>query len=413
MKIVCVGGGPAGLYFALVTKLRDPGHDVTVFERNEADSTYGRGVTFGRDLLDKLHACDPVSAGEIQKAAFRWVGQVVDIRDEQVQRADGDGYSIGRQRLLDIMAHRAAGLGVRIEFGHEVMASFQLPEADLIVACDGANSRTRLAAGKFLTDTHVSTNKYIWLGTDKAFDSFLYAFVHTDGGWVWAYGYGVDAASSTFIVECPPETWAGLGFDVTPPDESLRLLEKLFARQLGGHQLSGQIGNNMDVRWLNFHTITNQRWYDGKVVLAGDAAHTTHYSIGWGTKLAIEDVIALAENLEEHDTLEGALLSYETQRRAALLPPQNEARCSAQWFENISRYTGLEPQQFSLLLDGRRSPLLPHISPMLYYQILRASENVAILRKIRKKVGPRAKAIYSRRGPDRFTGLSQTFKIRL
>jgi 2-polyprenyl-6-methoxyphenol hydroxylase-like FAD-dependent oxidoreductase len=407
-----VGGGPAGLCFALVAKLRDPGHKVTVFERNEADSTYGWGVTFGRDLLDKLYACDPVSAGEIERAAFRWAGQVVDIQDEQVRRADGEGYSIKRQRLLGIMADRAAGLGVRIEFGHEVMAPPQLPAADLIVACDGANSRTRLAARRFPTDTHISSNKYVWLGTDKVFDSFLYTFVRTDSGWVWAYGYGVDAASSTFIVECSPETWAGLGLDVMPPDESLRLLEKLFARQLGGHQLAGQIGDNTDVRWLNFHTITNRHWHDGKVVLAGDAAHTTHYSIGWGTKLAIEDVIALAENLEEHDTLEGALSSYEAQRRAALLPPQGEARCSARWFENISRYVDLEPHQFSMLLDGRRSPLLPHIPPRLYYRLLRASDNITILRELRKRAAPRAKAIYSRRGPDRITGLSPTSKIR-
>ena len=225
----------------------------------------------------------------------------------------------------------------------------------------------------------------------------------------------MDAASSTFIVECPPETWAGLGFDVTPPDESLRVLEKLFARQLGGHQLAGQIGNNTDVRWLNFHTITNQHWRNGKVVLAGDAAHTTHYSIGWGTKLAIEDVIALAENLEAHDTMEGALLSYETQRRAALRPPQNEALLSAQWFENISRYVDLGPRQFSMLLDGRRSPLLPHIPPGVYYQLLRATENVSILREVRKRVGPKAKAIYGRRGRGRNSvvdGLSQTSKIR-
>ena len=177
------------------------------------------------------------------------------------------------------------------------------------------------------------------------------------------------------------------------------LLEKLFERQLDGHPLAGQIRDSASVRWLNFRTVTNRRWHDGKIVLAGDAAHTTHYSIGWGTKLAIEDVIALAENVQHHDTLEMALQSYETQRYAALLPPQGEARLSAQWFENISRYIDLEPHQFAMLLHGRRSPILPHVTPRLYYQLLRATEEIAVLRELRRRVGPKAKAIYGRRNP--------------
>jgi 2-polyprenyl-6-methoxyphenol hydroxylase-like FAD-dependent oxidoreductase len=394
-----VGGGPAGLYFALLMKLSDPGHDVTVFERNRADSTYGWGVTFGADLLKKLYGSDPVSAQEIDQAAFRWVNQVVDVQAKQVQRAGGDGYSIKRQRLLDIMAERARGLGVHVELDHEVVAPSQLPAADLVVACDGVNSRTRLEAGSFQTDVHISTNKYMWLGTARVFESFTYAFVPTGSGWVWAYAYGVDAQSSTFIVECSPETWTGLGFDTMPPQESLCVIKKLFEHQLDGHPLVGQNRDSANVRWLNFRTVTNRHWHDGKIVLAGDAAHTTHYSIGWGTKLAIEDAIALAENLNHQDTLEMALQSYEAQRRTALLPPQGEARLSAQWFENISRYIDLKPHQFAMLLHGRRSPILPHIPPQLYYQLLRATEEVAVLRELRRRVGPRAKALYDRRNP--------------
>ena len=399
MKIACVGGGPAGLYFALLMKLHDAGHDVTVFERNGADSTFGGGVTFGADLLEGFYRNDPVSARDIDRAAFRWIDQVVDVQGKQVQRARADGYSIKRQRLLDIMADRAAGLGVQIRLGHEVMASAQLPDADLIVACDGVNSRTRLEAGSFQTDVRISINKYMWLATGKVFDSFMYAFVHTRSGWVWAYAYGVDAESSTFIVECSPETWTGLGFDTMPPDDCLCLLEKLFERHLDGQKLAGQVRDGTDVRWLNFRTVTNQRWHDGNLVLTGDAAHTTHYSIGWGTKLAIEDVIALDENVQRHGTLQTALRSYETQRRAALLPPQADARLSAQWFENVSRYIDRNPHQFSMLLHGRRSPLLPYISPGLYYQLLRTTEDVTILRKLRKMVGPQAKALSSRRNP--------------
>ena len=400
MKIACVGGGPAGLYFALLMKLRSPGHDVTVFERDRAGLAHGWGVTFGVDVLDELRRHDPVSAREIGRAAFRWTGQVVDIRGSEVRRATGNGYSIRRHRLLEIMADRARECGVHVEFGHEVTTPAQLPEADLVVACDGANSRIRLCSGSFRTSERVSANKYAWLGTDKVFESFMYAFAQTDSGWVWAYGYGVDAASSTFIVECSPETWAGLRFDIMPPQDSLRLLEKLFVRQLSGHRLAGQARDGADVRWLSFRTISNQRWHDRRIVLAGDAAHTTHYSIGWGTKLAIEDAVALAGNLHRADTVETALQRYHAQRRAALVPPQGAARLSAQWFDNISRYIGLEPRQFSMLLHGRQSPILPHVSPRLYYQLLLATENFAILRELRSRAGPRIKAIHGRRGPE-------------
>jgi 2-polyprenyl-6-methoxyphenol hydroxylase-like FAD-dependent oxidoreductase len=398
VKIACVGGGPAGLYFALLMKLRDAGHDITVFERNEAGSSPGWGVTFDGDLLEKLYRGDPVSARTIDHAAFRWAGQGVDIRGNGFHRASGETYSIKRQRLLDIMADRASGLGVHLEFGHEVRTA-QLPAADLIVACDGANSRIRHDAGSFQTDVRTSSHKYAWLGTDRAFESFLYAFAPTDSGLVWAYAYSVDAESSTFIVECAQETWAGLGFDTMPPDDGLRLLEKLFARQLAGHRLAGQLHDSADVRWQNFRTITNQRWHDGRIVLAGDAAHTTHYSIGWGTKLAIEDAVTLAGNLQHDSDPKLALQSYEKQRRAALLRPQSEARLSARWFENIPRYIDLKPHQFASLLHERRSPLLPHVPPQVYYQILQATEEISILRELRSMAGPKIKAIYSRREP--------------
>jgi 2-polyprenyl-6-methoxyphenol hydroxylase-like FAD-dependent oxidoreductase len=399
MRIACVGGGPAGLYFALLMKLRDRGHDITVFERNSAGSTQGWGVTFGRDLLRELYRSDPESAQEIDQAAFSQFDQVVDIQGDQVLCPGGGGYGISRQRLLDILADRAKALGVHIEFDHEVMTSSQLPAADLILACDGVNSRMRLEAGGFRSDVRLGGNKYVWLGTSKVFESFTYAFIRTDIGLIWAYGYGIGGGLSTFIVECSSEAWAGLGFGVLSPQDGLSLLEKLFEHHLNGHPLLGQDLRDASAGWLNFRTVANRRWYDGNIVLAGDAAHTTHYTIGSGTTLAIEDAIALADNLQKHGEQKLALESYERQRKTALLGPQSDARFSARWFENISRYAGLEPYEFSALLHGRRSPLLPYLPPHLYYRLHQATEEVTVLGELRRRVGPKVKAIYSHRKP--------------
>lgn len=399
MRIACVGGGPAGLYFALLLKLREPRHDITIFERSAPGATRGWGVVFWGDLLEKLYSADPESAREIEQASFPWDKQVVDVRGEQVLSGASRGYGIRRQRLLDILARRALGLGVHIEFDHEVMAPSQLPEADLIVACDGVNSRIRHeTTGISATDVHLGSNKYIWLGTDKVFESFTFPFVQTDSGWIWAHAYGVDAESSTFIAECSADTWTGLGFGAMPANDCLSLLEKIFERHLDGHQLIGQTSGETNVQWLNFRTVTNKKWYDGKTVLAGDAAHTTHFTIGSGTKLAIDDAISLADNLQRHAEPKAALEAYEKERQAAVLPPQIAARLSAQWYENIPRYIDLKPQQFCTLLRRRRSPLLPHVSPRLYYWLYPTSSEVPALRSLRRWAGPKVVKIYGRRG---------------
>lgn len=394
MKIACVGGGPAGLYFALLMKLRDPGHDVTIYERSVPGATRGWGVVFWGDLLEKLYSGDPRSAREIEQASLPWDDQVVALRGTRVRHDESRGYGIKRQRLLGILTRRALDAGVRIEFEHEVTNPSQLPDADLIVACDGAHSQIRRETPGFETDVRLGGNKYIWLGTDKVFESFTFPFVPTEHGWIWAHAYGVDVESSTFIAECSTETWTGLGFDTMSTADCLARLEKIFEDHLDGHRLIGRTSGGTEAQWLTFRTVTNERWHHGKIVLAGDAAHTTHFTIGSGTRLAIEDAIVLADNVQRHDDLEQALQAYEDERQADVQLAQLAARFSARWFESVPRYAGLTPRQFSTLLRRRLSPVLPHVPPRLYYWVNPTSRDVPFLRGLRRWAGSRAIRIY-------------------
>jgi 2-polyprenyl-6-methoxyphenol hydroxylase-like FAD-dependent oxidoreductase len=388
LRIACVGGGPAGLYFALLLKLREPRHEITVFERSAPGVTRGWGVVFWDDLLEKLYAADPESAREIKQASYAWDSEIVAIRGEQVVHSAGGGYGIKRQRLLDILARRALDLGAHIEYEHEVTDPSQLPDFDLIVACDGVNSRIRQETMGFQTDVQLGKNKYIWLGTDQVFKSFTFSFVQTDSGWIWGHAYGVDAESSTFIVECSAETWAGLGFDTMPLEDCLPVLEKIFERHLDGHQLIGQASGGTNAQWLNFRTVTNKRWHDGRTVLAGDAAHTAHFTVGSGTKLAIEDAIALVDSLQRHPEIKPALEAYERERQAATVPAQIGARLGAQWLENVPRCIDLRPRQFATLLRRRRSPLHPYLPPRLCYWLYPTSRQIPILASLRRWAGP-------------------------
>jgi hypothetical protein len=275
----------------------------------------------------------------------------------------------------------------------------QLAAADLVVACDGMNSRIRCKVGRFGTDVHRDRNKYVWLGTGRVFKSFMYAFVRTRSGWVWAYACAVDAETSTFIVECPPETWEGLGSDTMPSHDRCTLFSNIFECRLDCYRLFGQRCNDARPSWSSFRTVTNQHWFDGKFMLAGDAAHTTHYSIGCETRLAVEDAIALAETVGQHRDLLTALKSYQRQRQAGLVPYQCDARRSAQWPENISCYIDLKPRTFSTLLHSRRSPLLPRTSHQFRYPVFRAKDKIAILREISRKSRPMAKMGHDRGRP--------------
>ncbi|WP_181803883.1 FAD-dependent monooxygenase [Streptomyces shenzhenensis] len=386
VKVVCVGGGPAGLYLAILLKRQNPSHDITVHERDAEGSTYGWGVTYWRALLDRLHAYDPESARAVEDSSVRWTQGVAHVRD-LVTRQPGDaGHGIGRHRLLEILADRARALGVRLEFESEITPE-ALPDADLVVAADGVHSALRgHHADRFGAEVTVGRNRYGWLGTTQVFDSFTFAFVETGHGWVWCYGYPYDAGHSTCVVECAPDTLSGLGLDAMEEAGQLALLEKLFAGILDGHPLIG----GASAAWPAFRTLTSRTWHHGNLVLLGDAAHTTHYSIGAGTTLALEDAMCLADALREHAALPQALAAYERRRRAELVPAQSAARLSAQWYENLPRYIGLPPHRMFALLGQRHSPLLPYVPPQLYYGLDRAAGRLEVLRRFKRWLGPRA-----------------------
>jgi anthraniloyl-CoA monooxygenase len=349
MRITCVGGGPAGLYFAVLAKLADPAREITVLERNPAGVTYGWGVVFWDDLLDDLFRYDPVSAARIWEAAYKWDEYEVRAAGKPVSFLGGYGFSLGRHRLLDILGARASELGVTVRYSDDLTDPDQLPPADLVVACDGAGSRLRDAAAEhFGAQVETGRNKYIWLGTPHVFRTFTFGFEETEAGWIWFHAYPFADGASTFIVECTPETWSGLGLDRMDPATGNARLAQIFARHLDGAPL-----DDAGRGWLNFRRVTAERWDHGNVVLMGDAAHTTHFAIGSGTKLAMQDAMALTDALAA-TSLPAALEQYEHRRKVALAPLQRAARASSAWFERMPDYAGLPARRFSYALSNRR-----------------------------------------------------------
>lgn len=358
MRITCVGGGPAGLYFAVLAKLADPSHEVTVLERNPAGVTWGWGVVFWDDLLDDLFRYDPVSAGRIWAAAYQWDEYEVRATGKPVTHLAGYGFSLGRHRLLEILAGRAAELGVEVSWSDELSDLAALPPADLVVACDGARSRIRQAHAKhFGAEVEVARNKYIWLGTPHVFDTFTFGFEKTPAGWIWFHAYPFDSRTSTFIVECQPSTWSALGFDTLDAHAGAEKLRMIFAEHLDGQPLIDHRAEVGGTGWLNFRRVTAQRWDHGNLVLMGDAAHTTHFAIGSGTKLAMQDAMALADAVAAVSAGENLLVAlerYEHRRKAALAPLQRAARASSAWFERLPEYADLPAKRFSYALSNRR-----------------------------------------------------------
>lgn len=383
MKIACVGAGPAGLYFAILMKLRDAKNDITIFERNPTGTTHGWGVVFWDDLLNSLNHADPQSAREIVEHSFRWPGQIVDVEGKQRVHQAGGGYGLCRRQLLAILTKRAMELGVEIQFEREILHIGQLPPADLIIAADGVGSQLRQHhADQFKTHVNAGSNKYVWLGTTQVFAQFTFGFVPTKAGWIWFHAYAFKDDMSTFIVECAPETWVGLGFDRMSVGDSLRLLEKIFERHLEGHQLITHANEGKSLPWLNFRNLVNEVWCTDNIVLVGDAAHTTHFTIGSGTRLAIEDAIALANALNDEDEVQTALKVYESERQRALTLPRQQARLSAQWFESLPRYIDLDTPDFFMLMLNRHSAVMPHMPPRVYCRLYKTLLQAPVLQKL-------------------------------
>ena len=360
MKIVCIGGGPSGLYFAISMKLRNPQHDITVVERNRPNDTFGWGVVFSDETMANLRRNDPVSAERILDSFAHW--DDIDVHHKgRVITSGGHGFcGIGRMRLLNLLHERARELGVKLVFETE----FDIPDldtkyadADLIIASDGLNSKIRNHYKDiFQADIDIRSNKFVWLGTHKTFDAFTFIFKETEHGWIWVHAYRFDKDTSTFIVECQPETWKAFGFEHMTQEENCRFLADLFAEYLDGHELMSNARHLRGSAWINFPRVVCGNWRHGRIVLMGDAAHTAHFSIGSGTKLGFEDAINLAEKLNSNLDLDTALRLYQEERHLDVLKLQNAARNSMEWFEEIDRYLKMEPEQFtySLLTRSQR-----------------------------------------------------------
>ncbi|MET9088393.1 bifunctional salicylyl-CoA 5-hydroxylase/oxidoreductase [Streptomyces sp. NPDC004237] len=362
MKIAIIGGGPGGLYLAALMKQLDPAHEITVWERNAPDDTFGFGVVFSDETLGGIDNADTVFAEAMSRRFARWTDIDIHYRGES-HTVGGQGFAaMSRKELLRLLQERCLDLGVTLRFSTPAPDVAGLRAShDLVVGADGVNSGVRTAhAELFEPSLDRRHSKYMWLGTDRVFEAFQFFVKETEWGVVQVHGYPYSDAGSTFIVEMHEDVWRRAGFDATEDavfapgasdEQAVDRVRELFAEELAGHQV---FANNS--KWLNFTTVRNRHWHHGNLVLIGDAAHTAHFSIGSGTKLAMEDALALAACLHEHPVAESALSAYEAERRPVVESTQRAAQASLEWFENIGRYARQEPTQFcfNLLTRSRR-----------------------------------------------------------
>jgi anthraniloyl-CoA monooxygenase len=353
-RIVCMGGGPAGLYSAILFKKALPGAEVEVFERNRPDDTFGWGVVFSDKTMGNFLEADAPSHARIVDDFYHWDDIDVHFKGQAV-RSGGHGFAgISRRTLLNILQERSASLGVKQCFQRELDDTDQFDDADLVVIAEGANSKARTRqAEKFDPKIDVRKCRYIWLGTQQKFSAFTFAFEKTKFGWFQIHAYQFSKDLSTVIVETREETWAAHGLDKADVDVSIAFCEKLFAAYLDGAPLLSNARHLRGSAWLNFNRVVCGHWHEGNRVLIGDAAHTAHFSIGSGTKLAMEDAISLVRHVSHAGNVSRGLQSYQTERSIEALRLQNSARNRMEWFENVARYENMEPLQFAYsLLSG-------------------------------------------------------------
>lgn len=359
MRVACLGGGPAGLYFAISMKLRNRDHEVVVVERNRNDDTFGWGVVLSDETLTNLAANDPISAEAIGENFAYWDDIALHYRGE-THISSGHGFcGIGRKKLLLILQERARELGVELRFQTEVVSAEDYrKDFDVVVASDGLNSRTRaLYADTFKPEVDERLCQFVWLGTHQKFsDAFTFIFEVTEHGWVWVHAYQFDDDTATFIVECAQETYDKFGFAHISQQESIAVCEGIFRDHLDGHSLMTNANHIRGSAWIKFPRVLCDKWYHENVVLLGDASATAHFSIGSGTKLALESSVALADFLNNEDHLETAFERYQDERRLEVLRLQSAARNSLEWFEQVERYLGLDPVQlnYSMLTRSQR-----------------------------------------------------------
>ena len=347
LKINIIGGGPGGLYFSLLMKIADPRHDITIYERNRADDTFGFGVVFSDETLGNFMGQDQETYRQIREAFAYWDEIEVRYKGDRI-RSGGHGFAgMSRQKLLDILQGRCRDVGVKMLFEHDITDISAYRDADLLLGSDGINSLVREAYKESFKPTiDMRLTKFVWLGTTQKFDAFTFIFKSNEHGWfynhAYQYGQGIGKAASTWILETHEDTWKRAGLDQASEEQTLAYFEELFSEELDGHKLI----SNKSV-WRNFPVVSNESWHHENVVLIGDAAHTAQFSIGSGTKIAMEGAIALAQSLGEENSVDRAISAYESKRQMEVARLQRSALVSLQWYEHARRFNAMEPAQYA------------------------------------------------------------------